>query len=182
MSGVVQVLQIMASTGGETSGIGALGIDPLAILAQAGTFLVLFFVLKKFALNGIVETLEKRRKIIDKGVKLGQDMEIEKAKLDEKVEVVLRKAREEADTIVAQAHEESSTIVKGAETQALKKVDTMIADAHTRIESDIKQARKDLEKETVRLIATATEVIIKEKLDSSKDAKLIDRALQEAER
>jgi F-type H+-transporting ATPase subunit b len=170
----------MASTGGETSGIGALGIDPLAILAQAVTFLILFFVLKKFALKGIVETLEKRRKLIDKGVKLGVEMEAEKAKLDDKVEVVLKKARQEADDIIAQAHEESGAIVKEAETKAVEKVDSMIVDAHNKIDSDIKQARKDLEKETLRLIATATETIIKEKLDINKDAKLIDQALKEA--
>jgi F-type H+-transporting ATPase subunit b len=180
VSGVVQVLQVMASTGGETSGIGALGIDPLAILAQAVTFLILFFVLKKFALKGIVETLEKRRKLIDKGVKLGVEMEAEKAKLDDKVEVVLKKARQEADDIIAQAHEESGAIVKEAETKAVEKVDSMIVDAHNKIDSDIKQARKDLEKETLLLIATATETIIKEKLDINKDAKLIDQALKEA--
>ena len=47
---------------------------PLAILAQAATFLVLFFVIKKFALDGIVSTLEKRRKTIDDGVRLGREI------------------------------------------------------------------------------------------------------------
>ena len=59
----------------EPAGIAALGIDPLAILAQAGTFLVLFWVVKKFALNKISATLEERRKTIDQGVRLGQKRE-----------------------------------------------------------------------------------------------------------
>lgn len=181
MSVLLQTLHIMAAAGGEESqGIAALGIDPLAILAQAGTFLVLFLILKKFALKGIVETLEKRRKTIDDGVRLGIEMEAEKTKLDEQVDKVLAVARGEADKIIAQAHEESGAIIKEAENKAVQKVDSMIADAHTKIESNVKQARKDLEHETLRLIADATEAIIQEKLDVTKDARLIEKALAEA--
>jgi F-type H+-transporting ATPase subunit b len=164
----------------QPSGIAALGIDPLAILAQALTFLVLFFIIKKFALDKIVSTLEKRRKTIDDGVRLGLEMEAEKTKLDEKVEHILRKARGEADQIIAQAHEESGAIVKEAEVKATQKVDTMLADAHHKISDEITKAKKDLERETVELVALATEKIIKQKVDSTKDADLIKRSLQEA--
>lgn len=179
---VVNLLRFMGSGAEQPAGIAALGIDPLAILAQAGTFLVLFFLLKKFALKGIVETLEKRRKTIDDGVRLGMEMEGEKAKLDEQVEVIIHKARVEADKIIAQAHEESGGIIKEAEDKAVQKVNAMIADAHNKIDGDIKQARKELERETLRLVADATEMIIKERLDVSKDAKLIENALQEVGR
>lgn len=160
----------------EVSGIGALGIDILAILAQAVTFLVLFFVLKKFALDGIVKTLEKRRKTIDDGVRLGVEMEAEKAQLDEKVEALLRKARLQADEIIAGGHKESGEIIKAAEESASRKVEAMLADAQGKIEEDIAAARKGLEQEMRSLVAEATEVIIEEKLDAKKDESLIKRA------
>lgn len=177
----LHTLQFVATTGGEESaGIAALGLDPLAILAQALTFLVLFLILKKFALDGIVSTLEKRRKTIDDGVRLGLEMEAEKTKLDEQVDKVLQKARGEADKIIAQAHEESGSIIKDAEEKAVAKVDGMIADARNKIEGEVNQARKNLEQETLRLVANATEIIIQEKLTASKDAKLVEKALEEA--
>lgn len=160
----------------EVSGIGALGIDPLAILAQAVTFLVLFFVIKKFALDGIVKTLEKRRQTIDDGVRLGREMEAEKAQLDEKVDELLRKARTEADGIIAGGQKEASTIIKAAEEAANRKADAILADAHGKITEDIDKARKGLEQEMRALVAEATEVIIEEKLDATKDASLIKRA------
>jgi F-type H+-transporting ATPase subunit b len=160
----------------EVSGIGALGIDPLAILAQAATFLVLFLVIKKFALDGIVQTLEKRRKTIDKGVRLGHEMEAEKEQLDAKVEELLRKARTEADSIISGGQKEAGSIIKAAEEAAGRKADAILEEAHGKIDEDINAARQGLEQEMRALVAEATEVIIEEKLDAKKDEGLIKRA------
>jgi|SRR5690606_8469011 len=174
---LLNTLTVLGATGEEAQGIAAVGIDPLAILAQALTFLVLFFVIKKFALNGIVSTLEKRRQTIDDGVRLGREMEAEKARLDEKVAEALAKARAEADKIIAQGHQEAGEIISRAEADAARKVDTMLADAHARIDEDIEAARKSLEQDMRALVAEATEVILEEKLDAKKDASLLSRAL-----
>lgn len=164
------------------SGLNALGLDPLAILAQAVTFLVLFWVVKKYALDKIVTSLEERRKTIDKGVRLGIEMQAERDKLEESVERELQKARIEADKILAGANEEAGSIIKSAEDRASNQVETMIADAHARIEDDVRKAKRELQKEVVGLVADATEMVIGEKLDASRDDALIKRALQEAER
>lgn len=174
----METLHLLTNFGAteEVQGIGALGIDFLAILAQAATFLVLFIILKKFALDGIVATLEKRRKTIDDGVRLGIEMEAEKTRLDEKVDEVLHKARLDADAVIAGGQKEAGEIIKAAEEAAGRKVDAMLADAHSKIEADITAARKSLEQEMRALVAEATEVIIEEKLDAKKDESLIKRA------
>lgn len=160
----------------EVSGIGALGIDPLAILAQAATFLLLFFIIKKFALEKIVKTLEDRRKVIEDGIRLGREMEAEKEKLDEKVAENLKKARIEADKIIAAGHEEAGAVIKASEETATRKTDSMLADAHAKIDEDIDKARRSLESEMRGLVAEATEVIIKTKLDSKQDEKLLQES------
>ena len=162
----------------EAEGIAALGLDPLAILAQAITFIVLFWIVKKFALDGIVNTLEERRKTIDKGVSLGLEMQEEKEQLNKRIEAELAKTRKEADQILADANKEAGSIVKAAETRASEKVDGMIADAHERIADDIRKAKKDLEAEVASLVAEATEVVLQEKIDRKKDEALITRALK----
>ncbi len=174
----MEIFSLFTSFGAaeETKGIGALGIDALAILAQAVTFLILFFIIKKFALEKIVATLEKRRKTIDDGIRLGREMELEKEKLDEKFESVLQKARVQADKIIADGQKESGEIIKAAEESALRKADALLADAHAKIDADIEHSRKELEHEMRNLVAEATEVIISEKLDAKKDESLIKRA------
>lgn len=163
----------------EAAGIAALGIDPIAILAQAATFLLLFWLIKKYALANIIATLEKRRQTIDDGVRLGQEMALEKERLDEEVEKALAGARAEADKIIAAGHEEAGAIIKEAENTASQKVDTMLAEAKLKIDKDIELARIGLETEIAGLIADATEKIIQVKLDSKKDAVLITNALSE---
>jgi F-type H+-transporting ATPase subunit b len=179
---VIGLLPILFASAEEPQGIAALGLDPLAILAQAITFLAAFWVIKKFALGKIVATLEQRRKTIDNGVLLGQKMEAEKAKLSQHVAEVLKDARKEADKIIASANHEGADAIKAAQEKAAQKVDSMVADAHAKIAEDLKQARKDLEKEMLALVADATEVIIDEKLDAKKDNSLIARALEGAKR
>jgi len=158
-------------------GIEVLGIDPKAILLQAGTFIILFLIIKKFALKGIVETLEKRRETIDKGVELGIEMEAEKAKFDESLKKMQQSARVEAEKIIAEAHQEAGGSIKAGEDAATQKVDAMLKDASARIEREMQTARQELQAEMLALVSEATETIIEEKLDKTKDASLIQRAL-----
>lgn len=161
----------------EAEGIAALGLDPLAILAQALTFVVLFWIVKKYALEGIVNNLEERRKTIDKGVNLGIAMQAEQEELNQRIELELQKARKEADAILTDANKEAGSIIKAAEEKASTKVEGMIADAHARIDDDIRKAKKDLESEVATLVAYATETVLGEKIDGKKDDELIKRAL-----
>lgn len=162
----------------EAGGISAIGLDPLAILAQAVTFLLLFWIVKRFALEKIVNTLEERRKTIDSGVRLGLEMQAEQEKLAETIEQKLQATRKQADMILAEANQEAGAIVKKAEDDAQTSVDKMLSDARARIEDDVQKAKRELQKEVVELVAEATEVLIGEKLDVKKDSSLIERALK----
>ena len=177
MSAFVSILQIVGATGEEPQGIAALGIDPLAILAQAATFLLLYLVIKKFALNKIVKTLEDRRKTIDSGVRLGREMEAEKERLSDDIEKELAKARQEADMIIATSHKEAGDILRDAEQAASRKADAILSDANARLEEDVIKARAELQKEILELVADATAIIAEEKIDAKKDAGLIERAI-----
>lgn len=170
------LIQIFAEAE-EKSGAAVLGIDVKVLLLQAGTFLILFFIIKKFALTGIVSTLEKRRLTIDKGVELGLEMQKAKADFDDQLKQLHVKARNEADQIIMNAQKESADIIKAAEVSATKKAEGVMKDASARIDREVKSAREGLRHEMLALVAEATEVIIDEKLDTKKDASLISRAL-----
>lgn len=163
----------------EAGGISALGLDPFALLAQTITFLVLFWVIKKFALEKIVNTLEERRKKIDDSVRLGEELEAERGVLQMKVEKALKEARSRADEIVAEAHHEAGEIAKQSEEEAAARVSRLLDEAHQRIEDDMARARTQLEKDMLRLVADATSIILEEKIGPEKDEQLIKKALAE---
>lgn len=174
---ISNMFQLVAATAEEPEGIAALGIDPLAILAQAATFLLLFFLIKKYALSGIVDTLEKRRKTIDDGVRLGREMEAEKERLQETIAAQLHKARVESDNIIAMTKEESAVMIRDAESTAQAKAENILRDAHAKIDEDIARARASLEKDIRELVADATAVVLEQKIDAQKDSSLIERAI-----
>jgi F-type H+-transporting ATPase subunit b len=162
----------------NSSGIGALGIDGKAFVIQLVTFLLAFWVLQRFAFKPILKVMEDRRKTIESGVTLGEEMRQKQAELDAKIEDALHKARLDADKIIADAQEAAKLAGADIEAKTQKKIQAMLAEADERIVQDTKRARKALEGELANLVAEATEAIIDEKVDAKKDAVLIDKALK----
>ena len=173
------MLQTVNYFGAETgSGIGALGVSASSFVIQLVTFVLAYLVLRKFAFKPILKVLEERRQTIESGVRLGEEMQKEKAALETKVKKALADARLQADTIVAEANDAGRDAVRAAEAKAQEKADNIVKEAKTRSEQDGTRLRKQIEKEVVSLISDATEAIIDEKLDDKKDAALMDRALK----
>lgn len=164
----------------EDAGIAALGIDGYAIAAQAFTFLVLFWVVKKYALDGIVKNLDKRHKDINRGLHLTAELDQQKAELESRVETILSSTRKDADVIIGEARTESGKIVRAAEESANRRAEEIIRSAEGKIERDIAEARLALKSEMAALITEATEAILSEKLDAGSDRKLVEKYLGEA--
>lgn len=172
------MIQAVAIFGDSTSGIGALGFDPKAFLIQLITFILAFLVLKRWAFGPITRLLNERRETIERGVKLGEDMQKEKAELEKQVEQQLHEARAEADKMIAGAQDTAHETVREAEEKARQKADAIVAEADGRIATDAARVRKALEGELAGLVAEATEAVIDEKVDAKKDAQLIERSLK----
>lgn len=162
----------------SSSGLGALGVNGGDFLIQIITFVIVLLILKKFAFKPILKIMDERRKLIDNGVKLGEQMKIKSAKLEDEISEKLREARASADKIISDAQQDARELVQSAEENAKQKVDQISAEAQERIKRETAQARKQLEGELVGLISEATEAIIDEKVDIKKDAELIDKALR----
>jgi F-type H+-transporting ATPase subunit b len=155
----------------ETSeGIGALGLSLPAIIASAITFTLLYIVVKKYALSGIVSNLEKREKDINRGLHLTAKMDKKSAELEATVAAELKKARKEADLIIAESRAETGKMIQEAEEKAKHQAGEILR----------AEARNGLKKEMAGLIAEATEAIIGEKMDASGDRKLVEKYLSEA--
>jgi F-type H+-transporting ATPase subunit b len=163
----------------SSSGLGALGVDGKAFLIQLVTFVLAFFILKRYAFGPIGNVLRERRETIEQGVKLGEEMRREKARFETQIEEILHKARQEADQIIGTAQDSGREAIREAEEKARAKAGIILTEAESRIKQETARARKALEKELANLVAEATEAVIQEKVDAKKDAELIERALKE---
>ena len=83
--------------------LNQIGIDGKLLLAQAVNFLILLFLLHRFAYKPMLAFLEKRSDRIEKGLRDAEEAEKRLVQAAENEEKVLAKAREEAKKIIADA-------------------------------------------------------------------------------
>lgn len=165
----------------ESNGLlSALGIDGQLFIIQLIAFLILVGLLAKFVYPVLIRAIDKRREAIEAGLaeakKSQEALEVANSKADD----LLAQARKDADDVIKRSQAEATSVVAAAEAKAKERAERVVADAHKQLEADIAKARRDLKKDTAALVADATERIIHEKVDASKDAKLIERSLGEA--
>lgn len=174
------ILQLFASTAEtESEGIAALGIDPWAILAQGVTFLVLFVLIKKFALGKIVKTLEDRRKTIENSLDQAEELKKQNEATEKRMASLLREARKEAEMIIEKSHEEAGSIVQEAQGAAGEKAQAIIEGGKKQIEAEVQKARDTLKKDTLELVGQATSALLNETVDAKKHEALIKQALKD---
>ncbi len=163
---------------GSSSGIGALGFSGQAFLIQLITFILAYLVLRRYAFGPIINVMKRRRETIESSVKLAEQLQKEQVELEKKVEKMLHETRQKADGIIAGAQDAARQTIREGEEKARTKAAGVLTEAESRITQDTARARKQLEKEMVSLVSDATEAIIQEKVDTKKDAALIERSLR----
>lgn len=175
------IINFANETAGTSSGspFEALGVSPGTFIIQLATFIMVFLLLKKFAFKPIQNMLEERRITIEKGVKMGQELQKERQKFEKQLADITKEARHEADKIIHNAHKEARDIIHQAETTAARKTDTMLSDAEAQIHEEALKAKHKLERQIVGLIAEATEAVVGQKVDATKDSALIDKIMKD---
>lgn len=157
--------------------LAKLGVDWKLLLAQAVNFAVLFWVLRRFAYQPMLDFLEQRAARIEQGL---TDAEAAKAKLSEmetKEKAVLIEARTEAKHIIAaaEASAKKRDAERALETEA--KVKQLLTEAETKIREEREKAMAGAKEEIGALVMLSVEKILREKVDASKDAELMKKVL-----
>ncbi len=170
---------LFAHFGAASSPAVELGVSWQAFVVQLLTFLIIFLILRQWAFKPILKVLRERRELIEGGVALGEKMRAEEAKLEEEVAKKLHSARQQADALLADAETEVREKFQAGEESAQKRAEVILKEAAEQIKQATERERTKLEKEIVGLVSEVSEAIIHEKVDATKDAQLIDKALRE---
>lgn len=159
--------------------LSKLGIDWKLLIAQIINFLVLLFVLYKFAYGPVLAMLDKRQKKIEKGLKDADEAHKKLAESAELQKEILRKARIEAKEIVERSHIQAEKSKSEIAVEAKKQSEKIIANAKDQIELEKNKMITEVKSEIGSLVVIAAEKIIDEKFDVSKDKKLIESVIND---
>lgn len=153
------------------------GVDPLLLAAQVVNFLVIFFILRKFAFKPILDVLKKREKIIKDGLKDAEEGRkiLEDAEIKEKD--ILKKANLKAEKIIDDAKLEALEAGKEIEEKSKKEAEDMIKSAQEQIDKNYKDAEKKLALQTSEMAIEFLEKSIKGLFGAEKQKELMQIAI-----
>lgn len=157
--------------------IHKLGIEWKLLLAQIVNFVILFLVLKKFLYKPFINLMNRRRERIIEGLEKARKGEEEFKKIQEIRERELAKIQKEAEALIIKAKEigdkKQQEILKEAEEKTKK----IIEDAKGRIEIEKEKMLKEVRQDIANLVISATEKILREKVDEEKEKELINEVI-----
>ena len=81
------------------------GVQPVLILAQIVNFIILLFLLKKFAYKPIMKVLDDRKHKIETSVKQAEEIEIKLAETESKQKEIVKAAEKESSRILDETRE-----------------------------------------------------------------------------
>ena len=96
-------------------------------------FLIVFFILKKFAWVPILETLNEREKGIADAITSADKIKAEMAALKNENEALMVQAREERAVLIKEAKETSAKMLSEAKEKARLEFDRIVSDAQVAI-------------------------------------------------
>lgn len=155
-----------------------LGINGKLLLAQIVNFLILLFVLYKFAYGPILKMLEERTDKIEKGLKDADESHKKLAEIVQKEKEVMAEARKEAQAIIVKAEEQAKKSKDGIAIEAKAQAEKIMQDTEKKIEEEKNKMLAEVKGEISNLVIIATEKIISQKLDTAKDKELIEKAIR----
>ena len=164
----------------QAGGLGALGLNLQSFLFQLITFVIVMLLLRTFVFKKLIATLEERRLTVENSLQQASDTEAEVKKTEARIAEMLKEARAQADDAIATGHKEAAALAEATEAKARQKAEHIVSEARAQMDVELTKAREALKAETAQLVAQATEHIIKEKLDSAKDERLISDAIKKA--
>ena len=129
-------------------------------------FLIVFFVLRKFAWGPILQALQEREKTIADSLSSAEKIKTEMALMKSENEALLAKAREERAALLKEAKETRDKIINEARDQAKQEASKILADANAALENQKMAAITDVKNQIGNMVIEISEKVIRRSLDN----------------
>lgn len=145
-------------------------------------FLILLFILGKFAWPAILTAIKARNESIKQALDAAEKAKEEMAKLQADNQKILAEAKAERDAMMKEAKQLKDKLISEAKEEATQEGKRLVTNARESIQAEKKAAINDLKKQVANLSMDIAEKILKQKLEDSKAQKeLINTLINEAD-
>jgi F-type H+-transporting ATPase subunit b len=132
-------------------------------------FLVVFFLLKKYAWPAIIKGLTERENGIAEALETAEKVKAEMAQMKNENEALLAKAREERAQLLKEARETRDKIVSEAKDLAKAEANKIIVEAQAAINQQKLAALTDVKNQVGNLVIEVSEKVLRRELANKAD-------------
>ncbi len=156
-----------------------LGFDWRVALANLINFLIIVWILKKFAFKPIEKAIKNREDKIKKGVEDAQRATTEFQMAKQTCEKTIMDAKEEANKIIASSQNQSEKMIAEAKALQEEQAKQIIAKTEKIVKQEKEKMFQDLKKDVAELVVLVTSKLIKEDLTKEKQEEFIKNLIKD---
>lgn len=155
------------------------GIDPLLIAFQVSNFLIVTYLLYRFAFKPVLKTMDERQQKIADGLQYAQEMKEKLAEAERKQQEILRQAQQEAQQIIVEARTSAKDFADRQTQETARKVEEMLERGRQANELERQRILAEVRQEVARLVVETSARVLSKELSEQEKSSFNRRAAEE---
>lgn len=160
--------------------MSGLGIRVPDLIFQIIAFILLVWLLNRYAFKPILKVLDERAERVRESLEAAERARAEVAQAEQRSLEELQTARVQAQEIVSRAREQSEQTIAQSRAAAREEAEKVRAQFETQMHADQARARDELRHEVADLAILAASRVVRRSLDPAQHRELIEETLREA--
>jgi F-type H+-transporting ATPase subunit b len=148
-------------------------------LSQVVSFVIVAFLLRRFAYKPILTVLEERRQRIAQGLANADKIKQQLAEAEQRHAEILAKANTEAQRMIDEARESAGHVAERREQEAIAAAEQIMAKAREASEIEHERTMAELKRELGRLVVDTTSKVTGKVLNSDDQRRLQEEAARQ---
>ena len=153
--------------------------DPGLFIWTIATFLVLLFLLSKFAWKPLLQALENRQDMIRKSLDDAEQAKSELQRVQEESHRIVTKARVDADAVIANSRADAAKLQEELRGKARLEAEGIIKNAGRQIQQQTDRSLAQIRKEAVDLSLMVASKLIQRNISKEDNEALIEDTLKQ---
>jgi F-type H+-transporting ATPase subunit b len=181
MVALLQYVPFLAEAAEEEDNSGLIKPDLGLSLWTLITFLIVLYILKRFAFGRLAGLLDERRNAIRDNIESAEATRAEADRVLEEYKQQLAAARHESSEILARARSVAEEQRRQLHDEIAAERERGIAQAQAAIQAETRQSLDRIKREIAELTLLSTQRVLGRALDEAEQRRLIDEALRDVD-
>ena len=150
------------------------------LLVEMIIFLIFLTLTKRLVWGKIIEIIDERRAIIEKGLKQADHAKNQEEKSKEKIKILMYESSIKANQIIQDAQKEAQLLIDKAKESCQQKLVQNEKELEAMSKQIKKKAQSQIEKQMLVLATEICQKALSESIDSTVSRKMIEKQISEA--